>query len=407
MTAIDLWGCPLTAPADEVDLIEQTAIDYLTMTPAIAERLPALAAGGPMARSLFATMLAQSHRPAMLNQGREVMAGVIDETGDLTERERLHIDAASAWVNGRLETTVDAYGTALTDHPTDLFALRARYLLLFSMGRVAEMVADIEAVRPAWSDDLPMASYLDGMEAFALEESGRFDEAEQIGRQGVERDASDLWAIHAVAHVLEMEKRRDDGIAWLDANAPAMQGGGFAGHLWWHRALQLWALGRNDDALASFDEWVYPGQSEEGLDLSNAISLLARLESTGTDVGDRWSRLAEPATARFGQHSHPFNDTHFVLALARSGRVDDAEQLVDELRDWSSTTNDTAAEVLRLVGLEVAEGLLAYGTDHWAEAVDRLDPVMDEVWRLGGSHAQRFFYSIVLDTAKTRAGRAP
>lgn len=184
-----------------------------------------------------------------------------------------------------------------------------------------------------------------------------------------------------------------------------MGGGGFAGHLWWHRALQLWALGRHDDALASFDEWVYPGASEEGLDITNAISLLTRLESTGVDVGDRWDRLAKPAMARFGQHTHPFNDTHFVLALARNGRVDEGRQLVDELRAWSSS-DGTAAAILRTVGIDVAESLLAYGTDRWAEAVAKMEPVMDDVWRLGGSHAQRFFYTIVLETATRRAGLA-
>lgn len=403
MPTIDQWGCPVTASPDEVSLIEGSVVDYLTMTPAIAERLPALAEGGPLARSLFSMLLTQSHRPALVKQAREVMAEVGSKTWTITARERHNVEAATAWANGHTDRTIDAFDMALADNPTDLFALRARYLLLFSVGRLEEMAEAVPAVRSAWSDDLVMASYLDGMEAFALEENGQYSRAEELGRQGVERDPSDLWAIHSVAHVLEMQERRTDGVDWLDSNEPVMGGGGFAGHLWWHRALQLWALGRNDDALASFDAGVYPGASEEGLDLSNAVSLLTRLESSGVDVGDRWARLADPATVRFGQHSHPFNDTHFVLALARSGRIGDAERLVEELRSWS-TGDDNAAAVLRQVGVPVAEGLLAFGTAAWKRAVGHLEPVMDEVWRLGGSHAQRFFYSIVFDTANARAG---
>jgi tetratricopeptide (TPR) repeat protein len=402
MTATDQWGCPVTASSDEVALIERVTTDYVTMSPEVVTHLPALGEGGPMARGMLSMLLTQSHQPGPVAQARQLADEALADGHLVSARERIHLEAARAWANSDTATTIDAFGAVLADHPTDILALWTRYLLTFSVGRIAEMTATVTEAAPRWPSDLPLASYLDGMESFALEESGSYRRAEELGRRGTDRDPSDLWAIHAVAHVMEMEARRDEGIAWVESHTGVMGGGGFAGHLWWHLAIQQWAVGRYDQALACFDEGVYPGASTEGLDLSNAVALLARLESTGIDVGDRWTRLAEPAAIRIGQHTHPFNDTHLVLGLARAGARDDAHQLVEGMRAWSQGDN-LAAEVLRAVGVTVGEAMLAFGDGEWRRVVELMDPVADEIWRLGGSNAQRFLYPIVTETARARA----
>ena len=106
---------------------------------------------------------------------------------------------------------------------------------------------------------------------------------------------------------------------------------------------------------------------------------------------------------RQGQHSQPFNDTHMVLALSRAGRPDEADALLAGMVAWSARPDDHAAEVLRLVGLDVARGLLDYGAGRWADAAAHLAPAADRWWRLGGSHAQRQLYQRILDTARARA----
>ena len=44
--------------------------------------------------------------------------------------------------------------------------------------------------------------------------------------------------VHAVAHVMEMQGRLDDGTAWLRQHQPVWaEGNGFHCHLWWHLGL--------------------------------------------------------------------------------------------------------------------------------------------------------------------------
>ncbi len=396
----------MTAPADEVALIEGAAVDYLTMSPAIAARLEPLAASGPLARAVAAQLLAQTHKPALMNRARQLADDAQSATGGLSPRERHLVEASWHWTRGDIDRTLAALDTVVAEHPTDLHTIRSRYLLQFSTGRLPAMLAGVQAVRPVWTGaELPLASYLDGMESFALEENGRYDEAEPLGRRGVEADPGDLWAIHAVAHVLEMEQRREEGAAWIGRDNPGLDGrAGFAGHLWWHQALALWALGRHHEALDSFDRHIYPGGSEEGLDLTNAIALLARLEAAGLDVGPRWERLVAPSLVRLGQHSNPFNDTHLVLGLSRAGRHDEVAEMLAGMTAWSSRDDDHAADVLRRAGLGVARGLAAYGRGRWREATAQLAPVADQWWRLGGSHAQRHLYRLALETARARSG---
>ena len=153
----------------------------------------------------------------------------------------------------------------------------------------------IARVLPAWPTDHDFHGYLLGMHAFGLEESGDYRAAETAGRRAVERNPADTWAVHAVAHVLEMEGRQLEGIAWLRGlephwtTAPAL-----AVHQWWHLALFLIEQGRFEEVLAIYDSHVRGTPSGALLDLVDAAALLWRLQLAGIDVGARWEGLREP-----------------------------------------------------------------------------------------------------------------
>ena len=240
-----------------------------------------------------------------------------------------------------------------------------------------------------------------GMLAFGLEECGEYPEAEARGRQAVERNAEDLWAVHAVAHVLEMQNRRREGLVWLDYPADQWDDRNpFRGHLWWHRALYALELGQYDQVLALYDRSICSDDFAFYLDVQNAAALLLRLEFQDVDVGERWTPLADHAEIAVDDHALYFTDLHNVMALAREGRHEAAGRLLDSLKREAAGHGEAAAATVSQVIEPVARALLDYAQGDHAAAVERLLPIRYRLAPMGASHAQRdIFAQLLLECA--------
>lgn len=115
--------------------------------------------------------------------------------------------ATRAWYEGDFSGSSRHWDAVLTEHPRDLLALQIGHLLDFYTGNAFNLRDRVARVLPAWSDDTPLRDAVSGMYAFGLEEAGNYRQAKEEVRRGVSGDARDSWAVHAVAHVMEMEGR--------------------------------------------------------------------------------------------------------------------------------------------------------------------------------------------------------
>jgi hypothetical protein len=331
-----------------------------------------------------------------------------------TERERLHLAALKSWRAGRNDAAQAAWEQILAEHPRDLAALRfAHFSYFWTAGDARRMRGSIERVLPRWSETMPGHGWLLGMHAFACEEAGDLATGERQGRRAVEANPADLWAVHAVAHVMEMQARHHDGIAWVDANRAHTEGAtNFKFHLAWHRALFLLESGRLDEMLDCYDRTVrdhasplVQGQPDLYIDVQNAAALLLRLELQGVDVGGRWVELADKAEKRIGDHVILFTVPHWMMALAATERWTQCARLLDAMRAHAETSGASEADIVARVALPAARCVLAHRRGAYAEGLDALFPVRHEIVRLGGSHAQRdVLWQVMADCAR-RAGR--
>jgi len=318
-----------------------------------------------------------------------------------SDRESRHIDALDAWSRGDMRGAAQLWRSILADSPVDLVAIKVSQFVLSYLGESQGMRDLVASLLPAWDSGLPGYGYLLGCYAYGLEEAGDYAAAERTGRRAVELNPCDIWAAHAVAHVAEMEGRRQEGLVWI-ANGAAhwRECNNFAFHLRWHEALFRLDLEEHDRVLDVYDREVRGEQSDEYLDIANAVSLLWRLEQADVDVGNRWRELAERARAHTDDHALVFVDLHYLMALAAVGDAPAVEQFVHSCEQFALDAGGTEAMVMADVGLPLARGVVAHRRGDFGEVVDQLLPVRSRIRGIGASHAQRdIFDQLLVDAA--------
>jgi tetratricopeptide (TPR) repeat protein len=409
-TRTDAHGNPVTGSPSAVDRYD-AAIDHLVAYR--EELLDAVAslvtddADFAMGHVLAAYLSLTSTDALDLEDARE-RAATLDSL-ILNERETAHRAAIGAWSSGDWHGAARILDELLIRWPADLLALTVGHQLDFYLGDAANLRdrvgRSLLAIDPAHRHH----AYARGMFAFGLEESGNFALAEQHGLAALEHNRDDVWAVHAVTHVYEMQGRIDEGIRFLRTRqADWGHANLFAVHNWWHLALYLMEAGDDDESLVIYDRHIHNEQSARmPLEMLDASALLWRLRVDGADVGNRFEPLADAwATRTSHEPWYAFNDLHAVMALAGAGRLDDARAVIDRLQTYvavgppSSNVRMTAE-----VGLPACRSVLAHVEGRHDDVVTELMPIRTILARFGGSHAQRDALQRTLVDAAIRSGQ--
>jgi tetratricopeptide (TPR) repeat protein len=411
MSLQDKRGNPVSAATpDALAHYEQATDLFLAFSARAAEAAEAAVAADPgfvMGHCLKASLAAIANEKTFEPQARPAVEAAERLADDANRRERAHIAGLRAFIDGEWRKANAIYGELLIDHPRDTLALQIAHALDFYLGQSAMLRDRVARALPHWSGEVPGYGYLLGMHAFGLEEMGDYGRAESAGREAVARNRDDVWAIHAVSHVLEMQGRARDGIDWLAARAADWGAADnlFAIHNGWHLALFHLDLGEQDRVLALYDERLRAGNSTVALDLVDATAMLWRLHLRGVDVGARWTEIAEAWEPSIDGGWYAFNDAHAMMSFVASGRERDADRLLTAMakRAENGVTN---AAMTREVGLPIARALRAFGRGDYATAIALLEGVRLTAHRFGGSHAQRDVLHLTLAESAIRAGGA-
>jgi hypothetical protein len=96
-----------------------------------------------------------------------------------------------------------------------------------------------------------------------------------------------------------------------------------------------------------------------------------------------------------------------MMALVATGREAAAHRMLEGMRDFARGAGNATTMQTRLtaeVALPVTEAVLAHGLGRHAEAVSLMRPVLGEMYRLGGSHAQQDVLEQLYLDAALKAG---
>ncbi len=358
-----------------------------------------------MGHCLKAGLAALSTEKSALPMLAEAVAAVERLGLRANDRERAHAAAARLWLAGEYARSVELYGRILLDYPRDLLALLVAHVGDFLLGNSQLLRDRLAQVVERWDAGVPGYGYVLGMYAFGLEETGLYARAEDTGQRALARNPRDPWAVHAVAHVLEMQGRVQEGIDWLTRRAPDWAPhNGLSFHNYWHLALFQLELGDAGRALTIYDQHIRPRPTKVAYENVDASALLWRLFLRGVATGERFAELASDWDASEEQGHYAFNDVHAVLAFTGAGRTERAGRAVAELERRASG-GGTNAMMVRDVGLPLARAIHAFGVGRYDECLEALLPVRSQVHRFGGSHAQRDVVHLTLVEAAARAGR--
>jgi hypothetical protein len=409
MTPRDFQGLPLTGADSTSAAHYQRALRqlqcYIEDPVASADQAIAESPRFVMAQVLRAYLHLLGTEPAGIPVARE--SHQTAAALPATPRERGHVEAIGHLAAGRWFKAGRVLEDLSAEYPLDMLALQAGHLVDFYTGSSRMLRDRIARAAPAWHPEIPGYHAVLGMYAFGLEETGDYARAERVGRTAVEIDPRDGWAQHAVAHVMEMQNRSQDGISWLRADPEAWSRDSFFQvHLWWHLALYHLERGEIDAVLALFDGPIHGTRSSMILDLIDASALLWRLHLRGIDVGTRWQTLAELWAPIATAGNYVFNDLHAVMAFVGAGRADAVEAVL-ETQHAAMAADDDNALFTREVGHPLTLAFQAFGEGRYVETVRIIREVRESAHRFGGSHAQRDVLDLTLIESALRSNQMP
>lgn len=320
----------------------------------------------------------------------------------VNDRERGHVQAIGALIGGEIKTAGRILEDVSIDNPHDTLALQVGQLCDFIVGDSRMLRDRIGRALPSWSRQAPDYHAVLGMHAFGLEETALYDRAEDAGREALELQPRNGWARHAVAHVMEMQDRRREGVTLFRSDLRAWtEDSFFQVHNWWHLALFHLGLGEVDEVLSLYDGPIWGAKSDMALDMVDAAAMLWRLSLRGVPVGTRWNDLADVYEAKLDKGTYAFDDAHAMMAFVGAGRTDAARDLL-KLQEMALVSPGDNAGFVRDVGLPLMEGLKAFGDERYGIAIERLREVRNRAARFGGSHAQRDLIDLTLIEAASR-----
>ena len=322
------------------------------------------------------------------------------------DRERGHIAALRAWVDGDFFGAVQHWEDVLVRYPFDLFALMLAHLTDLLLGDTPGQRDTVARVFPLWDESVPGYEFVLGFYSFGLEENRDFMRAEELGRQAVAMRPKHPYAIHAVAHVMEMKGRQAGGILWMRGRRDDWANSNFANHLWWHLSLFHLDLLQFDRVLEIYDTHLRSntpsGDKYEELD---ATALLWRLKLLGVEVDNRWSELADKWETSATDTLYAFNDVHAMMTFVADHRDDLAARLLGANERYVDHATDANVAMSRVIGLPFCRALQAFEREDYGACVELLLPVRYRTHRLGGSFAQRDIIGWTLLEAALRDGR--
>ncbi|HEY7842235.1 MAG TPA: tetratricopeptide repeat protein [Bradyrhizobium sp.] len=326
-----------------------------------------------------------------------------------TEREQSHVETLALAAEGQLPAAMASALKHLESWPRDAVVMS---LLLGAFGLFAfSGMADHDQARQDlcerhaqhYGEDWWFLSNY----GWSMTENGEVAKGRAMTERAFELRRQNAYAAHALLHAMFEDGSVGDAdtlvTQWIGGYD---RSGILHGHLRWHQALG--ALEQDDaaKALAIYADVLQPSvTAAPPLNaMSDCASLLWRLEAYGHAVPRQlWQDADDYARRHFPKPSLPFVEMHMALLAAATGNqaaLDERLRVIEQrLADGKLPAGPVVPNICR--------AMRAFASEDYPACVGRLEGLLGEVARIGGSHAQREIIEDTFLVALIRSGDLP
>jgi tetratricopeptide (TPR) repeat protein len=407
----DRYGLPLSTDSPEAANAYRDGIDLmLSAWPGAAEAFDrALAADAEFALAHVARARVHSFYQQGEAARKEAAAAreLVARRG--TERERGHVETLALAVEGNLPAALSSALRHLESFPRDavVMSLPLGAFGLFAFSGMADHDRARQELCERHAPDYGEDWWFLSNYGWAMTENGEVAKGRAMTERAFDMRRANAYAAHALLHAMF------EGGSVADADALVTQWiGGYDrsgilyGHIYWHQALGALEVGDASKALSIYEKILQPSVTvAPPLNaMSDCASLLWRLLAYGHAVpANLWADAEAYAKAQFPKSSVPFVEMHMALLAAATYNQAALEERLRVIEQRLGDGKLAAGPVVP----QICRAMNAFAGEDFRTCVTLLEPVLDDVVRIGGSHAQREIIEDTFIVALIRSGELP
>ncbi|UVL00424.1 hypothetical protein [Pseudomonas sp. B21-048] len=326
---------------------------------------------------------------------REIAREII--SNDFTALCAAYPNAFSAlinWATGDLIATRRCWVFHLEQFPCDIVASFLLHMFDFLHGypdRYGEYL-----LNDARCHDPILGGFYQGILAFSLCEQGRYVEALPLALEAHQKNADDIYSLHALVHAWHGAGNHGTIVDHLQRAVAWRDNAGMNIHVNWHLAVSLLQTGHIKPSLLAyrgFRSLTAGHHAEQDLDAVNYCIRLYCSQLSRPTFSAEYVLLARNWAPSIYNSLSYFNDLHAAIAFMLAGD----HTLLKKLRERPPLRG--LDEDLQQIGQQLINAIAAFAEEDYSNCADSLQHSRSRWYRIGGSRAQREILEILLETA--------